>query len=86
MRKRLKRLLMLMMQAHQAEEISGKRVLIVDDVISTGESLKAMEALVRRAGGTVEGRAAILAEGDASKRDDIIFLEPLPVFPVKSSK
>ncbi len=76
----------LCLDEEEAEEISGKRVLIVDDVISTGESLKAMEALVRRAGGTVEGRAAILAEGDASKRDDIIFLEPLPVFPVKSSK
>ena len=76
----------LCLDEEEAEEISGKRVLIVDDVISTGESLKAMEALVRRAGGTVEGKAAILAEGDAAKRDDIIFLEPLPVFPIRPSR
>ena len=60
--------------------LRGKRVLIVDDVISTGESLKAMEALVKKAGGIVSGKAAILAEGDAGKRDDIIFLESFPVF------
>ena len=64
----------------EAQMISGKRVLIVDDVISTGESLKAMEALVKKAGGIVAGKAAILAEGDAAKRDDIIFLESFPVF------
>lgn len=58
----------------------GKRVLIVDDVISTGESVKAVEELVREAGGQVIGRAAILAEGDAADRDDIIFLEKLPIF------
>ena len=58
----------------------GKRVLIVDDVISTGESLKAMETLVKKAGGVVAGKAAILAEGDAAKRDDILFLEKLPLF------
>ena len=59
---------------------AGKRVLIVDDVISTGESLKAMETLVKKAGGVVAGKAAILAEGDAAKRDDILFLEKLPLF------
>lgn len=64
----------------EANMIAGKRVLIVDDVISTGESLKAMEALVKKAGGVVAGKAAILAEGDAAKRDDIIFLESIPVF------
>mgnify|MGYP000631615437 CR=1 FL=1 len=64
----------------EANMIAGKRVLIVDDVISTGESLKAMEALVKKAGGIVAGKAAILAEGDAAKRDDIIFLESIPVF------
>ena len=64
----------------EAQMISGKRLLIVDDVISTGESLKAMEALVKKAGGIVAGKAAILAEGDAAKRDDIIFLESFPVF------
>ena len=62
------------------EKIRGKRILIVDDVISTGESLHALEELVHRAGGTVSGKAAILAEGDALKRDDIIYLNPLPVF------
>lgn len=65
----------------KAELIKGKRVLLVDDVISTGESLTALEELVHEAGGVVVGMAAVLAEGDAANRDDIIFLEPLPVFP-----
>lgn len=60
--------------------IKGKRILIVDDVISTGESLRAMEELVATAGGTVTGRAAILAEGDALERKDLVYLAPLPVF------
>ncbi len=64
-----------------AEKLNGKRVLIVDDVISTGESLKAIEQLVNKAGGIIVGKAAVLAEGDAADRDDIIFLEKLPVFP-----
>ncbi len=63
-----------------AELIRGKRVLLVDDVISTGGSLHAMEELVKLAGGTVTGRAAVLAEGDARTRTDIKFLAPLPVF------
>lgn len=67
--------------ADDAEKMNGKRVLIIDDVISTGESLKALEALVSKAGGKTVGRAAVLAEGDAADRDDIIFLEKLPVFP-----
>ncbi|MBR3294765.1 MAG: adenine phosphoribosyltransferase [Clostridia bacterium] len=67
----------------EAKLIEGKRVLIVDDVISTGESLKAMETLVKKAGGTVSGKVAILAEGDAADRDDIIFLEKLPIFKLK---
>ena len=58
----------------------GKRVLIVDDVISTGESLRALETLVNEAGGNIVGRMAILAEGDAQKRDDLIYLEKLPLF------
>ena len=62
------------------KKLKGKRVLIVDDVISTGESLLALEELVKKAGGTVVGKAAVLAEGDAAKRDDIIFLEELPLF------
>ena len=60
--------------------LNGKRVLVVDDVISTGESLNALEELVRKAGGTIAGRAAVLAEGDAAQRDDILFLAPLPIF------
>ena len=63
-----------------AEYMRGKRVLIVDDVISTGESLRALEELVNKAGGNIAGRMAILAEGDATKRDDIIYLEKLPLF------
>jgi len=60
--------------------MKGKRILIVDDVISTGESLRGLEELTRRAGGIIVGRMAVLAEGDASKRDDIIYLEKLPLF------
>ena len=58
----------------------GKRVLLVDDVISTGESLIALEKLTAAAGGEIVGRAAVLAEGDAAKRDDLLFLEELPLF------
>lgn len=63
-----------------AERMKGKRILIVDDVISTGESLKALEALVEKAGGEICGRMAILAEGDAQERGDLIYLEKLPLF------
>jgi len=63
-----------------AELIRGKRILLMDDVISTGGSLRAMEELVKLAGGTVAGRVAVLAEGDAQYRDDIKFLAPLPLF------
>ena len=60
--------------------MNGKRVLIVDDVISTGESLAALEALGTKAGGEICGRMAILAEGDAQNREDLIYLEKLPLF------
>ena len=60
--------------------MQGKRILVVDDVISTGESLKALEALVEKAGGEICGRMAILAEGDAQERPDLIYLEKLPLF------
>ena len=63
-----------------AELIKGKRILLMDDVISTGGSLAAMEHLVEMAGGTVAGRIAVLAEGDAANRPDIKYLEPLPLF------
>ena len=63
-----------------ANFMKGKRVLIVDDVISTGESLYAVEQLVEKAGGNIVGKMAILAEGDAQTRPDIIYLEKLPLF------
>ena len=63
-----------------AELMKGKKILIVDDVISTGESLKALEVLVEKAGGIICGRMAILAEGDAQNRPDLIYLEKLPLF------
>lgn len=66
----------------EMEVIRGKRVLIVDDVISTGESLRALDLLVERSGGRIAGQCAILAEGDAIDRSDIIYLEPLPLFPI----
>ena len=63
-----------------AQLMKGKRILIVDDVISTGESLKALEVLVEKAGGIIAGRMAILAEGDAQEREDLVYLEKLPLF------
>ena len=63
-----------------AEYMKGKRVLIVDDVISTGESLHSLEKLVELSGGEIVGRMAILAEGDAIGRKDITYLAPLPLF------
>ena len=70
----------LFMDAGDARKMQGKRVVILDDVISTGESLKALEKLVEEAGATVAGRMAVLAEGDAQERSDIVYLEKLPVF------
>ena len=63
-----------------AELMKGKRILLVDDVISTGESLAALEALVIKAGGIIAGKMAVLAEGDAQAREDLIYLEKLPLF------
>ena len=62
------------------ESLRDKRILIVDDVISTGESLAAIEELLHSVGGQVVGKACVLAEGDAKDRTDIIYLEPLPLF------
>lgn len=70
----------LYLDGYDAKLMKDKRVLIVDDVISTGNSLNAIETLVNTAGGKIVGRMAILAEGDAIDRDDIIYLEPLPLF------
>lgn len=70
----------LVIDTADAELIRGKRMLIIDDVISTGESLHAMEELVTRAGGIIAGKMAVLAEGDAQRRNDIICLALLPLF------
>lgn len=75
----------LCLDGDDAEYMKGKRVLIVDDVISTGESLNAVETLVNQAGGNIVGRMAILAEGDAQARNDILFLAPLPLFDGKGN-
>ena len=76
---------MLYLDGYDAAYMRGKRVLIVDDVISTGESLHALETLVHEAGGKVVGKMAVLAEGDAKNRDDIKFLAPLPTFKADGS-
>ena len=70
----------LVLDAADAEMIRGKRMLILDDVISTGESIRAAEELVKAAGGIVAGKMAVLAEGEAYDRDDIIVLGKLPLF------
>ncbi|MBR1820027.1 MAG: adenine phosphoribosyltransferase [Clostridia bacterium] len=70
----------LCLDGKDAEYMKGKRVVIVDDVISTGESRHALEELERRAGGEIVGKMAILAEGDATAREDLIYLEKLPLF------
>ena len=71
------------MDGADAKKICGKRILILDDVISTGGSLAAVESLVDQAGGQVVGRMAILAEGGAANREDILFLEKRPRFDAK---
>lgn len=71
---------LLCLDQDDALDIKGKRVAIIDDVISTGNSIEAIERLVKSAGGIVTAKAAILAEGEASDREDIIFLEYLPLF------
>jgi adenine phosphoribosyltransferase len=69
----------LFIDAAEAARMKGKRVLLVDDVISTGESIRAVEKLIKEAGGIIVGKMAVLAEGDAKYRDDIIYLEHLPL-------
>lgn len=70
----------LFMDSLEGEQLRGKKVIILDDVISTGESLLAVKKLVEEFDGNIVAQAAILAEGDAADRDDIIFLEKLPLF------
>src|SRR5699024_8539282 len=71
---------LLFLSSQDAEYLKGKRVALIDDVISSGESISALEKLVNKAGGAVVAKAAILAEGDAARRDDILYLEELPLF------
>lgn len=70
----------LVIDTEDAKKMQGKRMLLLDDVISTGESLRAMETLVEKAGGLIAGRMAILAEGNAAGREDILTLGKLPLF------
>ena len=70
----------LYLDAPDMEYLHGKRILLVDDVVSTGESMVSMEELCKKAGGNVVGKAAILAEGDAADRKDLIYLQKLPLF------
>ena len=70
----------LIIDSTDADRMRGKRIVIVDDVISTGESLRAMEELVHQAGGNIVAKMAVLAEGDAKDREDITVLAPLPLF------
>lgn len=72
----------LCLDGKDALAVKGRRVAIVDDVISTGESLSAIERLLEKAGAEIVAKAAILAEGEAAGRGDIIFLEELPLFPL----
>lgn len=75
----------LYLDAADAEIMRGKRILVVDDVVSTGESLRALEYLVEQVGAEVCGRMTILAEGDAQSREDLIYLEKLPLFDTKGN-
>ena len=70
----------LVIDKKDAERMRGKRMLIIDDVISTGGALRAVETLVEQAGGIIAGRMSILAEGDSYDREDIISLAKLPLF------
>ena len=77
------RLKIIYLDGNDAKLMQGKKILVVDDVISTGESLRALEELVKAAGGEIAGRMTILAEGEAQERDDIVYLEKLPLFNAK---
>ena len=76
----------LYLDGNDADYMKGKRVLIVDDVISTGESLRALESIVTSAGGNIVGKMAVLAEGDATEREDIIYLQKLPLFDAEGNE
>lgn len=69
----------LYLSKHDVELLKGKKVAIVDDVVSTGASLSGLEALVEKAGGILHKKAFVLAEGDAAKREDILYLGVIPL-------
>lgn len=70
----------LYLSKHDVELLKGKKVGIVDDVVSTGASLSGLEAIVEKAGGIIHKKAFVLAEGDAAERPDVVYLAPLPIF------
>ena len=70
----------LYLSKHDVDLIKGKKVGIVDDVVSTGASLKGLEALVEKAGGIIHKKAFVLAEADAKDRTDVIYLATIPIF------
>ena len=76
----------LFLERNDADLMKGKRVLLVDDVVSSGGSMQALEALAQKAGAILVGKMAILAEGDATQRSDLIFLESLPLFDGKGNR
>ena len=70
----------LYLSKHDVDLIKGKKVGIVDDVVSTGASLQGLEALVLKAGGIIHKKAFVLAEADAKDRTDVIYLATIPIF------
>ncbi|MBM7633670.1 phosphoribosyltransferase family protein [Geomicrobium sediminis] len=73
----------LVLDERDAQKLKGKRIVLVDDVVSTGESIAALQELVERAGGNVVAKTAVLAEGSANDQQDLIYLEELPLFPIE---
>ncbi len=71
----------LYLSKHDADLIKGKKVGIVDDVVSTGASLLGLEKLVKEAGGIVHKKAFVLAEDSAADREDVVYLASIPIFP-----
>jgi adenine phosphoribosyltransferase len=70
----------LFLSKHDVDLIKGKKVGIVDDVVSTGASLAGLELLVQKAGGIIHKKAFVLAEADAADRKDVEFLGTIPIF------
>ena len=69
----------LYLSKHDTDLLKGKKVAIVDDVVSTGASLAGLEALVEKAGGIIHKKAFVLAEGEAADRKDVIYLATIPI-------